>query len=205
VLDVVLAAVATALPLRGWRFYPEFAIFALPVLARSAAMVWRKAATRATWPSLSIATVAICTLWMASTAAYGLSYAKNGHRQLGFGHGGENPIAEAAYIKQQSYRGALLNDYTDGAYVIYALHPDVRPVIDSRIDVYGAALWAEYNDALSSPDALSAYLKKYDVALVLTHDVGIRSFLESSGKWVLENASGPRMLLVRTDLAASRR
>ena len=96
---------------------------------------------------------------------YGQSQIK--HRQIGWGLGGRMPREAVQYITEQGLEGAIFNDYADGAFIIYHLSPKVRPVMDSRIDVYGDELYREYFLSRRHPVTFFSYLNKYSVNLIL--------------------------------------
>jgi hypothetical protein len=98
-------------------------------------------------------------------------YSPRGLRELGFGYTQGPPFEEVAYIKGRGWKGVIFNEYADGGLIIHALHPVVRPVIDPRIDIYGAELFNEWRSATTTPELFAAYLEKYDVKLVLIYPV----------------------------------
>jgi len=71
------------------------------------------------------------------------------------------------FIAEQGLEGSIYNDYGDGAFLIYHLYPRVRPVMDSRIDVYGSELSREYFSSRDQPLKFFQYLNKYQVSLIL--------------------------------------
>jgi hypothetical protein len=88
-------------------------------------------------------------------------------RALGWGEGAGRPVAALQFLSASGAEGSVYVAYTDGAYVMHALHPRVRPVMDSRIDVYGEALYAEYTASRTSREAFARYLAAHDVAIVM--------------------------------------
>jgi hypothetical protein len=80
---------------------------------------------------------------------------------------GNNIKEETEFIKQHGYRGIIFNEYEDGAVIINQLHPDVLPVMDSRIDIYGEKRFHEFAHASDSKETFRAYLAKYHVNLLL--------------------------------------
>ena len=77
------------------------------------------------------------------------------------------PYEATRFLAAQGLEGNIFNDYGDGAFLIYHLYPKVRPVMDSRIDVYGSELAREYFASRDDPLKFFQYLNKYNVALIL--------------------------------------
>jgi hypothetical protein len=71
------------------------------------------------------------------------------------------------FIKRHGLEGTIFNEYIDGGPLIYGLYPSVRPLMDSRIDVYGDALSREWDDSRATPETFFRYLRKYGANLVL--------------------------------------
>ena len=169
VWDVVLALLATGMTVQAIRFLSFIGMLGFPIVVRA----WRQAAEN--WieahflkrrPLLETALVAIL---LVSTLIYGFPYGQSQikHRQIGWGLGGREPLEVVRYITEQGLEGAIFNDYADGAFIIYHLSPRVRPVMDSRIDVYGDKLYREYFLCRRHPVPFFRYLNKYNVNLIL--------------------------------------
>jgi hypothetical protein len=77
------------------------------------------------------------------------------------------PYEETRYLTERGFEGNIFNDYGDGAFLIYHLYPKVRPVMDSRIDVYGSELSREYFSCREDPVKFFRYLNKYNVLIIL--------------------------------------
>lgn len=86
---------------------------------------------------------------------------------VGWGLGGHMPYQETRFIAEQGFEGTIYNDYGDGAFLIYHLYPKIRPVMDSRIDVYGSELSREYFASRNNPLNFFQYLNKYKVSYIL--------------------------------------
>jgi hypothetical protein len=55
----------------------------------------------------------------------------------------------------------VLNDYSFGGYLIFA---GVRPFVDSRVELYGDAFLARYEQIIASdPQTVRATLRAYDI------------------------------------------
>lgn len=166
-LDAVLALLATVMSVQAIRFLSFIGILGFPLAVRA----WRAVAdTQAnTLPvrRRPLIEAALYGLLLASTLIYGFPYGAAKHRQVGWGLGGRMPYAATRFLAEQGLEGNIFNDYGDGAFLIYHLYPTVRPVMDSRIDVYGSELAREYFASRDDPSKFFQYLNKYNVALIL--------------------------------------
>jgi hypothetical protein len=166
VLDLSMETAAFGLSQSAIRFVPEGAIFSGPVITRGIKKMatWFKAGVLDRRPLLELVLVG----WMTTSAlTYGYSFSLSETRPFGWGFSGKMPYTEVAEIKRQQLKGVVYNEYQDGALIIQQLWPDVRPTIDSRIDIFGEQLHDEYLHATDSPTAFANYLAKYNVNLVL--------------------------------------
>jgi len=64
----------------------------------------------------------------------------------------QEPVGACDFIRDNKIKGKLFNDYDFGAYIIYALYPQLKVFIDGRIDTYGAGFYlrdyeAFFNDS----------------------------------------------------------
>ena len=73
----------------------------------------------------------------------------------------KNPYWNPQPIERNGIRGSSFNTYGAGAYLVFRLYPQVRVGMDSRNDVYGEELYAEYRRALLDPEALREVLNRY--------------------------------------------
>jgi len=166
-VDAAIALLATLISLQAIRFLSFIGILGFPIAVRA----WRAAAdTYINRPPLArrpLVEIFFFGLLLSSTLTYGFPYGATKHRQVGWGLGGRMPYQETAYIKEQGLAGAIFNDYGDGAFLIYHLSPKVRPVMDSRIDVYGRQLYQEYSASRDNPITFFKYLNRYKVSLIL--------------------------------------
>jgi tetratricopeptide (TPR) repeat protein len=84
-------------------------------------------------------------------------------REAGFGVAANIPVAAADFLARNGIAGNAFASYSHAALLIHRLGPAVKVNMDSRNDVYGEALYAEYRAALGAPPAMEAYLRKYPV------------------------------------------
>ena len=166
-VDGVLALLATLMSVQAVRFLSYIGMIGFPIAVRA----WRSAAQDWIDPQFTrrrpLIEAALVALLLATTLIYGFPYGKNKHRQVGWGLGGRMPYEATRFISDQGLKGNIFNDYGDGAFLIYHLYPDIRPVMDSRIDVYGDQLYREYFSSREHPTTFFRYLEKYDVSLIL--------------------------------------
>ncbi|HYV84426.1 MAG TPA: hypothetical protein VFB49_00795 [Patescibacteria group bacterium] len=148
-------------------------------------------------------------------ALAGYPYSPSGRREFGLGVGRTIPVAAADYLERTGVRGNGFNTYGSGAYLIYRFHPAVRVAMDSRNDVYGEALYADYTRALASADDLAAMLARLHASFLFIEwpQSGIASTAQAirsvPGGWrpvyfddaavVYLSESGPYAALARRD------
>ncbi|MEJ2286767.1 MAG: hypothetical protein P8X85_24620 [Desulfobacterales bacterium] len=142
-VDAVLSLLATVMSVQAIRFIPYIAILGFPVMVRS----WLAIADTYARPLLvkrrRLLEAALFVLLLSSTLVYGFPYKETKHRKVGWGLGGRMPYQATQFMAEQGLEGNIYNDYGDGAFLIYYLFPKIRPVMDSRIDVYGSELALE--------------------------------------------------------------
>ena len=151
--------------------------------------------------SSRLGAIAVAALLIGTTLAYGFAYDRNEHRPLGVGFGGDLPYDEVAFLRDGGYQGVVFNEFGDGALLIRDLAPRIRPVMDSRIDIYGEELWNEYLDASRTEAAFRTFVKAHQVNLVLrTFDPSNRIVYETlatDADWTLAFRTKARFLFVR--------
>lgn len=184
VLDAAYAVLATYLGVRANRFMPDFALLAFPVVARSLYALSSEGlvpSVRRRWPWFELGTAA---LLLCNCAVYGYAHSTREHRPLpGFGYGGDMPYNEVALLQKLGIKGTIYNEYSDGSLIINRLWPAIRPVLDSRIDLYPLDLVNDYDTAYTNPQAFAQYLKKRNVNVVMLYrnraHPGVLQYLDS--------------------------
>jgi hypothetical protein len=166
-LDAGLALIATLMALQAVRFLSFIGILGFPVAVRAWRMVADRQINQLYLKRRPLLEAALFGLLIVSTVIYGFPYGETKHRRVGWGLGGRMPYQETGFIAEQGLEGTIFNDYGDGAFLIYHLYPRVRPVMDSRIDVYGRQLYREYLSSRENPLKFFQYLNKYGVTLIL--------------------------------------
>jgi tetratricopeptide (TPR) repeat protein len=151
-----------ALSLRMNRSVTDFALATLPgtsllvttLLARRAHAARRRSALL---PGGLAAVLLAAAAWFFFA---GYAYNAATVRRPGSGIGPGVPVAAADYVARRHLQGACFNTYSAGAYLAYRFYPDLRVGMDSRNDVYGEDLYADYERALEEPGALAAMLDR---------------------------------------------
>jgi hypothetical protein len=178
-------ALFLALSLRMHRHVADFALAGAPAVAAAASWLCRRpspaggpsapigaggpgppARARLRGWILPLLTFALLGL-AARVALAGYAYGPSLRRPFGLGLGPTLPVAAADYLEANGITGNAFNSYGAGAYLIHRFYPAVRVAMDSRNDVYGADLYAEYARALADAAALEALLGRVEAAFIL--------------------------------------
>lgn len=166
-MDACFALLATLITFQAIRFVSFIGILGFPITVRA----WVAATDSHAKPLLAkrhpFIETAVIVIIIASTLVYGFPYDKKNHRRIGWGFGGRPPIETVNFLIEQNIKGTIFNDYGDGAYILHHLTPKIRPVMDSRIDVYGRELTLEYFSSRDDALKFFRYLNKYNVNLIL--------------------------------------
>lgn len=203
VVDLGVALVMTWMSCSAIRHISLFAIVTFPIVLKHTAiflkdMRWSLRSTGVTAAVLGLLGFAIVLL-----ADRGYPYSRESHRPLDSGFQ-EQPFLEEAvdFIKDQNLEGVVLNNYADGAKLIYELEPKVKVTMDSRVDLYGKELYEEYLNAFTARETLFLYLQRHRVNLILLrtqpelHDVF--GWLEEDDRWTLGLANDRYRLFLKT-------
>ncbi len=166
-LDAAFALLATVMTVQAIRFVSFIGILGFPIVVRAWLAVADTHARSLLVRRRPLLEAAFFTLILASTLAYGFAYGEAKHRKVGWGLGGRMPYQATRYLAKQGLAGTIYNDYGDGAFLIYYLYPGIRPVMDSRIDLYGSELAREYFSSRGDPVKFFQYLNKYNVSFIL--------------------------------------
>lgn len=106
--------------------------------------------------------------------------------QLQSGHQPDKVQAEAAvdFIVARGLGGKLLNEYSDGGYLIYRLAPHAKVTVDGRADMYGDQFIKEYMHVYQGAADWQAKFERLGVDLaVLPLDAPIRQLLLGNGRF----------------------
>ena len=106
---------------------PLFAMSALAMLAERDTILWRMPPRRVPWVATALAFISLALAVRGS-----LGYVATNYIELGVRVSDVLPVDEAAYVGQH-YRGRVLgNFYRHGGYLIWALAPHTKVLIDGR-------------------------------------------------------------------------
>lgn len=183
-----------ALSLRMNRNVTDFALATMPGVSAAAAGLFRSGdgrtdpPRRAALPAIAAVLLGLA-LWF---AAAGYPYSPSTRRAFGFGLGRKVPVTAADYIERNGIRGTSFNTYGAGAYLIYRFYPEVRVGMDSRNDVYGEGLYAEYRKALVAPDSMQQMLRRLDASFVLLE--WSQQGMATTARTIQEAADGWRLV-----------
>jgi hypothetical protein len=136
-----------------------FGILAAPVLSRLIAPLWDRYEPQQDLPFMNAAMIVICllVLWRSFPSRITLDAAvREG-----------NPAAAVGFINSQHLAGPMLNAYTMGGYLIWAL-PEQPVFIDGRGDVYDwTGVFAEYGEWATLRANPNTLLDKYGIHFCL--------------------------------------
>lgn len=212
----LLFAAYLALSLRMNRNVTDFALATCPaVTAAATGLLATPGATtrsrRVALPALTLALLAL-TVWF---AAAGYPFSPSTRRTFGLGLGPKVPVGAADYVARNGVRGASFNTYGAGAYLVYRFYPEVRVAMDSRNDVYGEDLYAEYRRALVTPASMREMVRRVEASFIFLEwsqqgmSVIARTVRETADGWrlvyfddaavVYLREEGPYADLVRRD------
>jgi tetratricopeptide (TPR) repeat protein len=187
----LLFAATFALSLRMNRNVTDFALATCPAVGAAATRLLAQRGAlqgpsrRAALPAITLALLALAA-WF---AAVGYPFSPSTRREFGLGLGAKVPVAAADYMARNGIRGASFNTYGAGAYLVYRFYPAVRVAMDSRNDVYGEDLYAEYRKALVTPAAMRALVRRVDASFIFLEwsqqgmSVIARTIRETADNW----------------------
>jgi tetratricopeptide (TPR) repeat protein len=194
---IFVYAVFLVLSLRMNRAVTDFALATLPGVAALLTAAFTRSGPPAAPPGgrgarafpevQRFAATGLLLMALAATFALGgYWYAPGSGRRVGWGLGAGIPVRAAEFVADEGLSGNCFNDYASGAWLVYRFHPRVRVAMDSRNDVYGEALYADYQRALADPSALASLLRRIDATFL---------FLQ----WATPGASGAARTLAALD------
>ncbi len=156
VLFVFFALLAT----QRQRYVALFAYVGLYCFARTVDHVALRATVRR---MLAPAGAALTALAIAAVVRYGNMY-------NGWPHtiASDNfSVLMGEYIREHHLEGNVWNSYTLGAQLIHDFYPQLKPLIDSRIDVYGEPYFLYTVQMGANEQALLDFIERYHVRYLL--------------------------------------
>lgn len=208
-----LTAVALFISLQHNRAVADALVITFPVLTRNLSDLLRYATIRQPPRRLQrLETVAapflsfLVILLALHVHVFGYYYTWSGRRQGGIGIGRNMPVCAVDYVVRRGLTGNAFTSYTTAALLIHRRYPAVKVSMDSRNEVYGPALFEEFERSKETTTAMAAYLRKYpvDFFLVAHNDLSpqITYDLLSEGTWAQVFFDDRTYILVRRDRAA---
>jgi hypothetical protein len=119
-------------------------------------------------------------------------------------------MAATDFLRDAEVGGRLLTEYEWASYAIHQLWPRVTVFIDSRSEVYGEALLAEFRRLKKVESAARESLDRHDVEIVLVHQIPypgvatrnreLLAVIEDDPRWGLLFVDDRSVLYARRDL-----
>jgi hypothetical protein len=186
--DLVVLLPMVHLGLQAVRNTPLLVIVATPIVGRAvgatAAAHWRGL------PALARQGVALGAAVLVLSASSLLVGSGDPVRvwtvlRPGFGVAPSLPADAVAFLRQHGRRGAVLNEYNWGGYLIWQLYPEFRVTMDGRLAVYGPERFREHLTVFELAPGWQEALRRLapDTALVRTGSPLVAA-LRASG-WVV--------------------
>lgn len=190
-----LVVMAVALGLSAWatRRRPEYVLIVVNLVF--AYFFVRHMRTSYVWPPVLVYTAlwarpalprwagGLCVglmLFFGGRSVYESVYHPYPDKWLGFGIGYRSPVVETEFLRRFRPGTTLCNDYNAGGYLMWALYPDYKVMIDGRAFPYRS--WLEDYFVFDSGQRFKWFLYNYpaDVALVpLSWRPNLANFLAS--------------------------
>ncbi len=191
-----IVALFFALSMRHNRAVTDASIATLPTLSRNLNGILDRLKSRPAAPAARAVVLAVMAAGMFGlgiytfAGTYYFSFNPSSGREMGLGIASNMPVAAVDYIVRNRITGNCFTAYNGAALLINKMWPEVKVSMDSRNDVYRETLYREYRDAVGSPNALSAYLRKWPVdffLMAIGSDVNPQFFryLDESADWAM--------------------
>jgi hypothetical protein len=157
--ELLLFALALGMALLHIRMLFVFGIVVAPIAARLLAPLWTERSGERDHPAVNAALIGVAALIV--FAAFPSRDELAAQVQRG------NPTGAVNFVRQARLAGPMLNDYTWGGYLIWAL-PEHKVFIDGRADVYEwTGVFGEYARWANLQEPPERLLDKYRVQFCL--------------------------------------
>ncbi|MCB9060931.1 MAG: hypothetical protein H6622_05380 [Halobacteriovoraceae bacterium] len=196
-IDLGIVILATYFPFSGIRYTPLSCILMLPVVVK---FLKDKEIKKINFPVLLSLQVVITLL----IGIYGYPLWFGVYRPKGLGLMYNNiPKGIIQHLKVNHYEGNMMNTYNHGAFITYFLSPKIKPIIDSRTEIYGEKLYLEHKNAFEHPDLFFPYLEKYNIDFIMVpnNQIHVRNILFKHPEWNFEKSDLGHDLFVRRKVA----
>lgn len=189
--EIVLLAMGTWLGLGHRRMVFVFGILAAPVVSRLLRKSWEGYEPEKDKPLLNTVFIALALVVVVLT----LPGEKNLVKQVDEG----NPVGAVRYIREHALTGNMMNTFSDGGYLIWAL-PEHPVFIDGRADVYEwTGVMAEFGKWAMMDGDPNTLLNKYDVSFcLLDRDTPVVNAMPLLPNWKEVYADKTSVIFVRT-------
>ena len=168
--EALLLAMGFGMALLHTRMLIVFGILAAPVASRLLSPVWPEGRKR-DHPAINAALIAVAAL--IATGSFPARADLENQAARG------NPVRAVQFVRQAGLAGPMLNDYTWGGYLIWAM-PEHKVFIDGRADVFEwTGVFAEYSRWASLEEDPNRLLDKYGVQFCLLRKSAPASLLLS--------------------------
>jgi hypothetical protein len=135
---------------------PVFSLSAVHLLAQRGSWLWPKG--RATALGLG-GVIALACVFLGARASFDAVCRPHGSRWFGFGISYQNPVEEADFVRTHLSAYRLGNDYSSGGYLLWALWPKMKIMIDPRQFPFKG--WDEQYGAFQSGYDIKGFVKNF--------------------------------------------
>lgn len=111
-------------------------------------------------------------------------------------------VVPAGYLRKNPPRGLLFTDMVCGSYLTWALHPQVKPLCDPRIELFPVSFWEDYVRLSNGPlDAAQELARRgfSDALLDRDSQPGLVKRLKESPEWKNVAQNGSTILFRRRE------
>jgi hypothetical protein len=135
---------------------PVFSFSAVHLLARGPS--WLRPKGRATSFGLAGSIALLCVL-LGARSGFDALCKPYEHRWFGFGVSYQNPVEEAEFIRTHLAVDRVGNDYSGGGYLLWALWPETKAMIDPR--QFPFKKWLNTYGAFHSGRSVGSFVREY--------------------------------------------
>jgi hypothetical protein len=196
-LNAVFAFLFTRLLRTTYYWAPVFALSVVHLLGAREGPLWPKRRPAALALAAGVALVAI---FASGRETYDAVIHPGGARWVGFGVSYHSPVEEAEYIRRYFPDRRLGNDYAAGGYMLWALGPETKVMIDARqFPFYD---WYKRYMDFSDGKEVDAFLRDFPFEVgcfSLNHQALVAWFLKSPD-WKLAFYGRVAAVFVRRDI-----
>jgi len=176
---------------------PVFSLTAVHLLADRAPWIWPKRRALALGMG---SVIALTCVFLGARAGFDAVCKPYGPRWFGFGVSYQNPVEEAGFIRDHLSAYRLGNDYTSGGYLLWALWPDTKVMIDPRQFPFKA--WLGQYGAFHSGRGAREFLKKFpfEVCCVRYECRGLVTWFLRASDWKIAFYGPSAAVFARRDI-----